>query len=180
MNPTVARITELVPPPAPPRPRDWETVEAQLGTPLPEDYKQLVDLYGGGVFDEVVWLLEPGCPVEDYDLLAITREREEILPRLWAIGEPKPTGLTEDGTRLLPWAYVEDGGQYLYWLARPDQAPGEWTVKINEGRGPEWESHAVSCARFLLSFMTGEIRSGILPEPPGEPHVFDANTDILR
>jgi hypothetical protein len=180
MNPSVTRVTEILPPASSPRPRDWASVEEELGTPLPEDYKELVDLYGGGVFNETIWLLEPGCPVEDYDLLAVAREREEILTKLWSSSEQRPAELSAPGARLLPWAYAEEGGQYLYWLAEPGRAPEHWTVMVNEGRGPGWEAHPVSCARFLLSFMTGEIHSEILPEPSGEAHTFDSNTDILQ
>ncbi|MFJ8748145.1 SMI1/KNR4 family protein [Streptomyces sp. NPDC102441] len=38
------------------RSRDWPAVERELGTTLPTDYRQLVETYGGGVFDETIWL----------------------------------------------------------------------------------------------------------------------------
>ncbi|PLW72642.1 SMI1/KNR4 family protein [Streptomyces sp. SCUT-3] len=179
MNASVARLTEILPPPATPQPKDWEAVERELGTPLPSDYKQLVDTYGGGVFDETIWLLEPGCPDENYDLLAASKEREEVLGELWGTGEPKPVELQEEGARALPWGYGEGGGEFLYWLVRPGQDPDSWTVMINEGRGPEWERHPMSCTQFLVSVLTGETDSGIFCELPVETHGFDRNADIL-
>ncbi|MFF4548456.1 hypothetical protein [Streptomyces sp. NPDC001435] len=43
-----------------PRPRiDWPTIEADLGTRLPRDYKEIVDLFGAGSFDEYFELAVP-------------------------------------------------------------------------------------------------------------------------
>lgn len=92
MHPAVARLIEIVPPSGPRRSRDWNAVERELGTPLPEDYKELIEVYGGGVFDETVWLLDPECPDEDYNLVAQFAEREKVLARLWQT-EPKPAEL---------------------------------------------------------------------------------------
>jgi len=179
MNASVTRVAELIPPPEAVAPKDWAQVEQALGTQLPEDYKQLVDTFGGGVFDETVWLLEPGCSVPDYDLLSMAEERQEVLGNLWNHGEPKPAELETAGARLLPWAYAEEGGEFLYWLITPGQDPGTWPIMINEGRGPEWEKHPGPCAAFLLSLMTGETSSGTFPELPAEEHQFDPNTEIL-
>ncbi|MFF3603745.1 hypothetical protein [Streptomyces sp. NPDC002463] len=57
MHPDVERLTHLVPPPAERRPRAWPEVEGRLGSARPEDFKDLVDAYGGGVFDETIWIL---------------------------------------------------------------------------------------------------------------------------
>lgn len=44
-----------------PRPAvDWPATEAALGTPLPSDYKEVVDLFGPGSFDWYLELLVPG------------------------------------------------------------------------------------------------------------------------
>ncbi|MDX3453341.1 SMI1/KNR4 family protein [Streptomyces sp. ME02-8801-2C] len=179
MHPAVERLTEIIPPGAPRRPRDWATAEQQLGTPLPEDYKELVETYGGGVFDETIWLLDPECPDEDYNLLEQATARAEILADLWQT-EARPTELQHDAeAQVLPWAYIEESGAYLYWLRRPAQKPGEWTVMLNEGRGPEWEHHAGQCAAFLLSVLTGEADTEYFPELPAESHQFDSNDNIL-
>ncbi|MFI8915143.1 hypothetical protein ACIGW4_26440 [Streptomyces sp. NPDC053513] len=109
------RLTRIVPPPAGRQPRDWPEVEARLGSALPEDFKDLVDTYGGGVFDGTVWILEPDCADSDHDLPAMKEERAEVPARLWEIGpEPRPEQLEADGAGLLPFAYVEGTGAYLY------------------------------------------------------------------
>ncbi|MFF8381352.1 SMI1/KNR4 family protein [Streptomyces sp. NPDC015661] len=179
MHPAVQELTRLVPPPADHRPRAWDRTEERLGTALPQDYKDLVDTYGGGVFDETIWILEPGCTDEGYDLLAVVAERAEVLARLWGLGEPKPVELAADGSNVLPFAYIEGSGAYLYWLTGETAPPEEWTVLVNEGRGPEWEHHAVSAAEFVAGVLTGRIRSETLGAFEDTEHGFESNTDIL-
>ncbi|WP_230211105.1 SMI1/KNR4 family protein [Streptomyces kaniharaensis] len=133
-------LVRLCPPPGGGRSTvEWAAVEEALDIALPADYKRLVQTYGGGLFAGVLWLLEPGCPDAMYDLVTQTAEREEILAELWEAGEDKPSELHEGNARLVPWGYVEGAGHFLYWLVRPGVEPEEWTVILNEGRGPFWE-----------------------------------------
>ncbi|MFD9412213.1 SMI1/KNR4 family protein [Streptomyces sp. NPDC059989] len=177
MNPSLAHLTQAIPPTDTPRTHDWARVEDELGTALPGDYKQLVDLYGGGLFDDAVWILEPDCPNRHYDLLTENRDRTEAQQRLWQAGEPKPAPLQEAGSRAVAWAVTENG-DCLYWLARPGQEPDRWTVLIKEGRGREWEFHARSCSEFLQSLLiTGGTESEIFYDFPVEgPHEFRSST----
>ncbi|MEU2261438.1 hypothetical protein ABZ557_14380 [Streptomyces sp. NPDC019645] len=129
-------LVRLCPPPVDPPPVvDWARTERALGTALPADYERLVETYGDGIFDETIWLLVPCSSSDDRDLLAQTTERDAVLTGLWGTGE-KPAGLTEVGARVLPWAFEEGTGAFLYWLARPGTHPDEWTVLLNEGAAP--------------------------------------------
>ncbi|MFD4376280.1 SMI1/KNR4 family protein [Streptomyces sp. NPDC058486] len=149
-------LVRLCPPPAERPPAvDWAAAERALGVPLPDDYKRLVDTYGAGVFDETVWLLTPGAVRDDCELIGQTRERDEILESLWEIGEERPVELEEPGARVVPWAYEEGSGAFLYWLVRPGVRPDAWPVLYNEGRGPLWEYHGPGCAAFLHAVLTG-------------------------
>ncbi|MFB7330759.1 SMI1/KNR4 family protein [Streptomyces adustus] len=147
------------PPPAVAKDLEWAAVETALGTALPADYKRLVQAYGGGLFAGTLWVLEPGCPHASYDLIAQTAEREEILQELWEAGEDRPPELLDRDVRLVPWGFDEGAGHFLYWLVQPDVEPEEWTVILNEGRGPLWETTPVSCSRFLLDVVAGTTTS---------------------
>ena len=57
---------------------DWESVEGQLGTRLPEDYKAIIDRYGSGDFCDVLTLLNPFCEREDLNLLAEVGPEPEL------------------------------------------------------------------------------------------------------
>lgn len=177
-------LVRLCPPPGEGRTVKWAAVEEVLGTALPADYKRLVQLYGGGLFAGVLRLLEPGCPEAMYDLVAQTEEREETLADLWEGGEAKPRELLEENVRLVPWAYVEGAGHVLYWLLRPGDEPEEWTVILNEGRGPLWEAWPVSCSQFLLDVVAGTTTSVYFTDlddvvDPEDRFRFAPNSQIL-
>ena len=62
------RLLHVVPPPER-RNTDCHAAEEQLGVPLPTDYKELIRTYGGSNWDDYLYLLEPGCPNDNYDLV---------------------------------------------------------------------------------------------------------------
>lgn len=173
MNAHVERLTQLVAPPAGAAPRaDWDDVARELEVGLPGDYRALIDTYGGGRFDEYLWVLEPRCPNRHYDLLRSVAERDEAFEMLWEDGEPKPAQLESPGSRVIPWAST-DNGEFLYWLVQPGSRPDEWTVMVNEARGEWWEHFDVGCAELLARLLTGEIRSEILSSSfPLQVHEF--------
>ncbi|MGW0185069.1 SMI1/KNR4 family protein [Streptomyces sp. NPDC003362] len=182
----VDELTRICPPPAGAgQSVGWDAVERELGRALPADYKRLVEAYGGGVFAGELWLLEPGCPEPMYDLVAQNAERAEILADLWDAGEEKPAELADGDAGLVPWAYVEGSGHVLYWLVRPGVAPEDWTVILNEGRGPLWEAHPVPCGRFLLDVVAGTTTSYYFTDrddvvDPEERTRFRPNAEIIR
>lgn len=177
-------LSRICPPPGDGRTVKWAAVEEELGVELPADYKRLVRMYGGGVFAGVLWLLEPGCPDPMYDMLTQAAEREEILAELWESGEDKPSELHEGNAGLVPWGYAEGGGHYLYWLVRPGVEPEEWSVILNEGRGPLWETYPMSCSQFLLEVVAGTTSSFYFTDlddivAPDDRNRFEPNSRIL-
>nr|WP_246460846.1 SMI1/KNR4 family protein [Nocardia transvalensis] len=156
------RIRKLVPPPSPAPDTDWRTVERALGFPLPTDYKEFIDTYGSSRWEDYLHVMAPGCPNDRYDLFAWKDWQTEAMEDLWAV-EPRPAELQEAGTRIVPWA-TTDNGEMLYWLIRPGKRPEEWTVMINEGRGPQWEHIPHSCTQFLAAALAGDLRPVLLSE----------------
>ncbi|MFD5137613.1 SMI1/KNR4 family protein [Streptomyces sp. NPDC058378] len=163
MNAHIQRLIRLVAPPqGVARSREWGDVTRELGIGLPSDYRELIDTYGGGCFDSYLWLLEPDCPKRPYDLSSSIEERDEGFEMLWEEGEQKPAQLLQaPESRLIPWAST-DNGEFIYWLASTGTHPNGWTVMVNEARGAWWEHFEVGCADFLVSLLSGEIRSEIL------------------
>ncbi|MFF9864128.1 SMI1/KNR4 family protein [Streptomyces sp. NPDC013953] len=176
MNPHVERLAEHFPPPPALRQKDWEEIETALGTALPADYKELVGTFGGGLFDDTIWLLEPGCANEHYDLLT---ENEGMRRQGLERSGSKTPELDEEGSDAIAWALTEDGAT-LYWLVRPGQGPDGWTVMVNEGRGPDWERFPLSCSAFLEAVLvTGSVESDILYDLPADSHRFQPSSDFL-
>jgi hypothetical protein len=167
----LARLLEIAPAPSEPRRKDWDEVERSLEAELPADYKELIHVYGGSNWDDYLYVLEPGCPNENYDLLEWAKNQAEDLEDLWEF-EKKPTELEVDGSRVIPWA-TTDNGECLYWLVRPGHNSDQWTVMVNEARGDRWEHFSVSCTQFLASSLDGELHSSILSTSfPRAAHEF--------
>ncbi|MFG2894957.1 SMI1/KNR4 family protein [Streptomyces sp. NPDC048248] len=171
MNEFLERLVDIVPPPSGSREKHWESVEEALGAGLPSDYKALIETYGGSNWDDYLYVLEPGCPNDNYNLIEWEDQQTEALEGLWEF-EQKPAELEEDGVRVIPWA-TTDNGECLYWLVRDGQQADDWTVMVNEARGDRWEHFPSTCTEFLASALTGELRSTILSSGfPLEVHEF--------
>ncbi|MFI9294233.1 SMI1/KNR4 family protein [Streptomyces gardneri] len=171
MSNALARLLEIAPVRGEPCRKAWGDVERSMGVELPTDYKELIHLYGGSNWDDYLYVLEPGCPNPNYDLIEWAKHQAEDLEALWEF-EAKPAELEVEGSRVIPWA-TTDNGECLYWLARPDLDPDQWTVMVNEARGDRWEHFSASCTQFLASSLNGELQSGILSSLfPRTPHEF--------
>lgn len=106
---------------------DWVAVESRLGTPLPSDYKALVETFGDGMFDGF-----HGVFISD-ELI----KTPELAARLGqAPREPHPPFPTSGG--LVPWMGNEHK-QSFYWITEgPD--PDQWPVYVT-GAEPEAGQH---------------------------------------
>ncbi|MGW2407980.1 SMI1/KNR4 family protein [Streptomyces sp. NPDC001739] len=160
MTASLEQLAHIIHPPAQPRGKDWDSAEQALGIQLPSDYKELIHTYGGSNWDDYLYVLEPGCPNDNYDLIEWEDQQAEALDGLWEF-EKRPTELEEEGTRVVPWA-ATDNGECLYWLVRPGQHPDTWTIMVNEARGERWEHFSCTCTQFLVAALIGDLRSEIL------------------
>ncbi|MDQ0797540.1 SMI1/KNR4 family protein [Streptomyces sp. B1I3] len=171
MTNALTRLLEIFTAPIEPRQKNWQAVERDLGVELPADYKELIHDYGGSNWDDYLYILEPGCPNENYNLLEWAANQAEDLEDLWQF-EKKPAELEIEGSRVIPWA-TTDNGECLYWLVRPGLEPDQWTVMVNEARGDRWEHFPVTCTQFLASSLDGELPSNILSSMfPRATHEF--------
>ncbi|MFF4243081.1 SMI1/KNR4 family protein [Streptomyces sp. NPDC001822] len=160
MASALTRLLDIVPAPGEPRRKDWSEAERNLGIALPADYKELIRVYGGSNWDDYLYVLEPDCPNDNYDLIDWAANQAEDLEDLWEF-EKKPAELETEGSRVIPWA-TTDNGECLYWLLLPGREADQWTVMVNEARGDRWEHFSVSCTQFLASSLDGELKSNIL------------------
>lgn len=96
MTEALARLAEIAPAPGESRRKDWGEVERRLGVELPADYKELIHLYGGSNWDDYLYVLEPGCPNENYDLIAWAAHQAEDLEGLWDTSGSRPNWRSRD------------------------------------------------------------------------------------
>ncbi|MBZ9644042.1 hypothetical protein [Streptomyces sp. PSKA30] len=150
---------------------DWQKIENSLGHALPSDYKRLCEELPPGLFNEFLFLLHP-----------IGSEGESLLGRDARLIETVEGFIENEeecpGRRghIFP-CLITDNGDVGYWIADSED-PDEWTVAINESRGPDWQSTGLSLSAFLYQFLTGEYEVGMFPESVqnGEP-VFSSSFD---
>ncbi|MFI1987697.1 SMI1/KNR4 family protein [Actinoplanes sp. NPDC020271] len=135
-NDAVARLKELVPPPVGNRQAfDWNSVENELGRTLPDDYKELAEVYGAGLFDRYVLVHVPDESRDHVDLSKAVQEGRERLEYFAAKGETLPYRPDE----LLQVAST-DNGDSIYWAAPGGRDPDNWTIVVT---GPRDQGHCV-------------------------------------
>jgi len=159
-------LTRVLPPPASPvdpgKREEWPSIEAAVELSLPPDYKDFVNRYGSGGIDDWIFIFNPFSTREYGNLRneiagclgALRQLRDEFHEEIPYPIHPEPGGL-------VPWGCTSNG-DVLYWVTRGP--PSDWTVCINEGRGPEWEEYPYSMVGFLVKLLTGEITVRIFPD----------------
>jgi len=160
---TLETLTHIVPRPRHPtdpgKGRDWTKVEMALGTPLPVDYKEFVNLYGTGVIRNHIGIYNPFAEFRDLNLLAQVDEILDGWRKLGAKYEEYSYPFYPELDGLLPWGRT-DSGNDLFW--RTHGEPDEWTVAFSESRGPEIEQFDGSMTEFLVDLFSGKLKSDVL------------------
>jgi len=176
---TIENLIKAVPPPAATFEAfvgPWEEVEAELGTALPQDYKDFVRLYGRGYFMQFLGVAVPRSRNPNTRLeLRVPRTSEafrtfagsEELPYpIW----PAPGGLISFGST--------DNGDELFWLAQGP--PSDWRVVV-WGRGLlEFEVFDCDLTDFLAGLATGTLLPKDFPEDLPGDLLFQSDVKYLR
>ncbi len=132
---------------------DWPTVETEMRTSLPEDYKDFILRYGTGKIGEFIWVLNPAASNPNLNLIRrseeILRALREYRVSLAALGKTVPFAAFPEPGGLLPWGGT-DNGDVCYWRTG-DPDPNEWHVVLNDGRGAIWEEFDVTMTQFIAA-----------------------------
>lgn len=143
---------------------DWSVVEQNLRMRLPDDYKHLIESYGAGCFDDFLWLLHPTASNPYLNL------GRQIQVRREALSEGQRPGEKPGPDEVVPWAFT-DNGDVCYWKISGISDPDEWTVIVNESRGPEWDEFGGSTTEWLVAVLSGRYRVRVFPRdfPSSDP-----------
>ena len=137
----------------------WEPIEAELGTALPQDYKDFVRLYGAGYFMEFLGVSVPRSKnpntrfESEVGLICGTFadwDDEELPYPMW----PDPGGLIPFGGT--------DNGDYLFWL--PQGAPDDWGVVVWDRGMQQFEALNCGLTDFLAGLATGKVAPEEFPD----------------
>ena len=162
-------LMSIIPPPKNPfeagSGRNWVDVEKSLGTGLPTDYKKYINLYGTGELAGFIWVYNPFSDKRHgQNLLLRVSEVLSMYREIRAeFGEKEcPYPLYPEPDGLFPWGHVNTGAE-LFW--RTSGNPEQWTVVVNEARGPQFQQFQQSMTEFLTSLVIGRLKCDILPKP---------------
>ncbi len=130
---------------------------------MPSGYKSLVDIYGLGLFDGFLWVLQP---TTSNPHLRLDKQIELWRSALDEVGETfaRPADL-------IGWAITENG-DCCYWLTREHLAdPDKWPIAVNESRGPEWDESDLSTEAWIEAVLAGRLKASVFPTdfPSGKP-----------
>ncbi len=161
-------LQQVAPPPSVPvetgTPEDWARAEAELGLPLPPDYREFLQAYGSGCFQRFLWVLNPLSEDERLDL---ARQAPLLLGGLAEQQKREPAALPfplhPDTGGLFPWGRT-GRGDTLCWQAGGD--PARWPVVVAYGAGGAAERFDRSTTTFLFQWLSGMIAPGLAPVSP--------------
>ncbi|MFI6947983.1 hypothetical protein [Streptomyces sp. NPDC050422] len=130
--------------PLPREPVDWRATEQALGTRLPGDYKEVVNLFGYGSFDMYLEVLVPG--VRGLDLVEWSASARAHTADLW---RPHPVYPAPGG--LLRWGTSEQELDFVWQTGAPD--PDDWPVLVRTDFDT-WERYECGAGEFIVRLLT--------------------------
>lgn len=143
----------------------WEDVERQLGTALPDDYRDFTLRYGSGYFDDfgrlLIFVRNPFTI--DY-LPDLERSCDELRSdRNDLRREPNvPYGVFPHQPGWLPWGSDIDGN-LMCWLT--EGKPNEWPVILLSGERTSFQQLPVSMTTFLARSFVRRMPSILWSDP---------------
>ncbi|WP_409186006.1 SMI1/KNR4 family protein [Amycolatopsis sp. VS8301801F10] len=135
--------------------RTWQTVEDDIGTKLPDDYKELFSRFPSGSFRDVITVINPIDSRTNYDNF-IEKETFEIIKML---DEYRNVYLSDVDYRLfpekgglLPWGGDGEGGMF-FWLTDSED-PNQWRVARYGQSMDEWREHDGPMTQVIWEVLT--------------------------
>ncbi|WP_051798114.1 SMI1/KNR4 family protein [Streptomyces sp. NRRL S-337] len=126
---------------------DWAAIERELGVPLPADYKELYEAFGGGVFSDSVYFLgrDEGF---SFDFLAQWRVSVDQASKLKDGSAVDPYAVYAPGGKgLVEWGSTEWADEYCWFIDA--ERPGDYPVLARAHDVGGWHRYDMSTSEFL-------------------------------
>jgi hypothetical protein len=157
----------LTPPKLPfevPTQAEWAIAEAQLGTQLPDDYKNFISAYGTGAIQDYFIIYNPISEVRVSNLF---QNLQRVYGHHKAFVDEFRSELPED----FPFSIYPEkedflllgnttNGDNIFW--ERNSTPNQWTILVVEARSYRFERYDLGIKKFLLNFLNRTINSDIL------------------
>ncbi|MCH7231573.1 hypothetical protein L0U85_12030 [Glycomyces sp. L485] len=141
-----------------------------IGLDAPADYKELIDTFGAGAFNNYMQILGLGERIQAFNLTENALYWDEYLKEEWEdLPESMPDQLQGRTFTVVNWATTEDGTQ-LFWIAESGKPSSQWRIAFYNDAGDRWEFHQQTTVEVLTALTRGELPTSLIPAfPPGEP-----------
>lgn len=164
MHLMVEQLTSVLQPPDSGGDRiHWERIYLESSAVFPADYRNFVEVYGGGFIDDYLDIFTP--PVEGSVYGQILAEMT-LVP---GVRHPDGYSFYPDPGGILRWG-ADSSGDDAFWRCVSDD-PNEWTILVRKRHhGPNedpWKSFHGGMVEFLLSIIRGDYPSPF--SSPGVP-----------
>ncbi|WP_426513263.1 SMI1/KNR4 family protein [Dactylosporangium sp. McL0621] len=147
------RIIEVTGARPEPRDIDWTPVEAELGTTLPPDYRELCSLLGDGYYSGFLRLLQPRGEAAATDGLLYSFRWNRRHPEYAGLYAPYDLYGGPGQPGLLGWGSDQTEGDY-YWLADAEVDPAAWPVVARKDGIEPWHRYDMSMSEFIHHMLT--------------------------
>jgi hypothetical protein len=185
---SLQKLLAIAPPPEAPReigsPKAWEKIDQRLGVTLPQDYKDFVDRYGTGTFNDSITLFNPFAGNESLNLFhtlethhKATQMAQLVVESSWTAIQPFELYPARHG--LLPWGATDNYEKNFFWLV--NGSPKNWATVFYNLRNGDYEVWKMPCTKLLAGIFTGAIQSVLLPEDfstNGKAVVFQSQQEV--
>lgn len=134
----------------------WADVEKSIGLTLPDDYKELVESFSSGYFQDFVQIIRPGdMGASKGEFLGYYAHRLEDM-RQWRNNEPTrfPLPIFPEPGGLLPWGR-SIRSDLFFWLTEGEN-PANWPIVATDSEFTNWASFNRSVCDFLIDVVTGQ------------------------
>lgn len=167
MHASVARLTQLLRRPVLGGDQvDWSNVETEVGFSFPEDYKEFMEVYGGGSIDYFLSIFSLEREFADW-LGEYEFAPQMLLEDLNGLVDTCPLPLEAGVGGMVLWG-VSAGPDFCFWDAT-DPDPNCWQVVLFNSSASRWWRYEVGMVDFLYGLTVRSIESNFnslsLPQP---------------
>ncbi|MFE5814701.1 SMI1/KNR4 family protein [Streptomyces sp. NPDC056479] len=151
---------------------EWAEIEAELGVPLPADFKELCEAFGRGEFNGFLYLYSSkgGNHLEVIDALKRLHRAIGRFPDSESVYEPYQIFQPGRGG-LIRWAGAAAEGYEYFWLADDASAPESWPIIARTDFSEEWHRYEMSAAEFIHRALTdGDFKPFSMVRYSRQPH----------
>ena len=156
---------------------DWGRTERELQMVVPQDFRDLLDAGGAGVWFDHIALYAPDPRYKNQNLLRSAGKFGD-LEQFWEDGDEVPPDDLPEGARLIAWADTP-AGDVLYWAVQDGVAPEDYPIYVGHPDGEEWRRFEMQTTQFLAAIGRGDLGNPLFSEDaylhldrPYQPYTF--------